>query len=386
MYWDNYSDVNFLVGVNGSGKSRYLKEIARQYSYSENYNVVAISNTIFDKFNIRGLNKLTANHGRYIVRDIIVDGLIRNEIDGEDFFNILDYLNFDKIIYVNFDFGKDFNFKSLDEIFYKKIDFDSPLIRGIKDFDFIIKIMNDFSYFDRDHGYVMKLDKSNLNFDNSSFAISIVLKFLRDAKICKIKVLLSKNKNKFNFIDASSGESHFLINIIFLYNNLNRNLKNIVLIDEPEISLHPKWQREYVLKLYDYFYKYNCQFFLATHSPLVISKVKTSKNDLYQDYIQKLRYKIFNVKNEKINEIQEDEDYSVESLYWDVFEILTPDNSFLSRYCVKLLDEMQEGKKSFNYVENEFKRMIANADNKVQKQVLIDIKEKFLSSRGKYDL
>uniref|UniRef100_UPI0038929207 hypothetical protein n=1 Tax=Acinetobacter baumannii TaxID=470 RepID=UPI0038929207 len=152
MYWDNYSDVNFLVGVNGSGKSRYLKEIARQYSYSKNYNVVAISNTIFDKFNIRGLNKLTANHGRYIVRDIIVDGLIRNEIDGEDFFNILDYLNFDKIIYVNFDFGKDFNFKSLDEIFYKKIDFDSPLIRGIKDFDFIIKIMNDFSYFDRDHG------------------------------------------------------------------------------------------------------------------------------------------------------------------------------------------------------------------------------------------
>ncbi|MDC5072602.1 hypothetical protein NRA08_16075, partial [Acinetobacter baumannii] len=68
MYWDNYSDVNFLVGVNGSGKSRYLKEIARQYSYSKNYNVVAISNTIFDKFNIRGLNKLTANHGRYIVR------------------------------------------------------------------------------------------------------------------------------------------------------------------------------------------------------------------------------------------------------------------------------------------------------------------------------
>ncbi|MEH2061316.1 MAG: AAA family ATPase [Nostoc sp.] len=46
----------------------------------------------------------------------------------------------------------------------------------------------------------------------------------------------------------------------------------VVLIDEIELHLHPKWQREIILALTRTFP--NCQFIVTTHSPQVISQVK----------------------------------------------------------------------------------------------------------------
>ncbi|MCX7049762.1 MAG: AAA family ATPase [Candidatus Sumerlaeota bacterium] len=46
----------------------------------------------------------------------------------------------------------------------------------------------------------------------------------------------------------------------------------IVLIDEIELHLHPKWQREVIPKMVEIFP--NCQFIITTHSPQVLSHVK----------------------------------------------------------------------------------------------------------------
>ena len=46
----------------------------------------------------------------------------------------------------------------------------------------------------------------------------------------------------------------------------------IILIDEIDLHLHPKWQRTVVPKLLDVFS--GCQFILSTHSPHVITHVK----------------------------------------------------------------------------------------------------------------
>lgn len=48
---EDFSEVNFLVGVNGSGKSRLLNTIGQRY-VKRNKNVIAISNTVFDKFRL----------------------------------------------------------------------------------------------------------------------------------------------------------------------------------------------------------------------------------------------------------------------------------------------------------------------------------------------
>lgn len=42
---EDFSEVNFLVGINGSGKSRVLNTIGQKY-LKRNENVIAISNTV----------------------------------------------------------------------------------------------------------------------------------------------------------------------------------------------------------------------------------------------------------------------------------------------------------------------------------------------------
>ena len=46
----------------------------------------------------------------------------------------------------------------------------------------------------------------------------------------------------------------------------------VILIDEVDLHLHPKWQRTVIARLIRTFP--NCQFVLTTHSPLVISDTK----------------------------------------------------------------------------------------------------------------
>lgn len=49
----------------------------------------------------------------------------------------------------------------------------------------------------------------------------------------------------------------------------------LVMIDEIELHLHPKWQRQAIRKLQDVFK--SCQFVITTHSPQVIGQIKAEK-------------------------------------------------------------------------------------------------------------
>jgi predicted ATP-binding protein involved in virulence len=88
--------------------------------------------------------------------------------------------------------------------------------------------------------------------------------------------LFFRNKNnpseKFSIDKLSTGEKTLVSKVLYLYLN---NIKNkIILIDEPELSLHPSWQNR-VLKLYETFaIENNCQIIIATHSPHIIGSAK----------------------------------------------------------------------------------------------------------------
>jgi len=77
------------------------------------------------------------------------------------------------------------------------------------------------------------------------------------------------NKN-FSIYDLSSGEYHILTTILALGFSLEDGA--IVLIDEPENSLHPQWQQEFMETLFEM-----CTFMkdghaiISTHSPLIVS-------------------------------------------------------------------------------------------------------------------
>ncbi|MEA3490540.1 MAG: ATP-binding protein [Campylobacterota bacterium] len=82
----------------------------------------------------------------------------------------------------------------------------------------------------------------------------------------------NKRGDKLSIDDISTGEKTLLSKVLYLYFKDIRN--QIVLIDEPELSLHPSWQNK-ILKLYETFAKENnCQIIIATHSPHIIGSAK----------------------------------------------------------------------------------------------------------------
>lgn len=103
------------------------------------------------------------------------------------------------------------------------------------------------------------------------------LKVLRDP----LRLVINKDNDEFHLTDLSDGERSLIAMVIDLSKRLamlNPFLNNplegcgVVLIDEIELHLHPKWQREIIEKFRTTFP--NIQFIMTTHSPFVIQSVR----------------------------------------------------------------------------------------------------------------
>jgi predicted ATP-binding protein involved in virulence len=77
------------------------------------------------------------------------------------------------------------------------------------------------------------------------------------------------NKGKeLSLTDLSSGEQH---EVVLLYELIFKTTPNtVVLIDEPEISLHVTWQKEFLRDLLAIIQLQQLQVIVATHSPSII--------------------------------------------------------------------------------------------------------------------
>ena len=74
---------------------------------------------------------------------------------------------------------------------------------------------------------------------------------------------------KLELIQLSSGEQHEVVLLYELIFNAEQNI--LVLIDEPEISLHVTWQKEFLNDLMKIIEIQNIQVIIATHSPSIIN-------------------------------------------------------------------------------------------------------------------
>jgi len=95
-------------------------------------------------------------------------------------------------------------------------------------------------------------------------------------------VIFTKNGTDIPIEALSSGEKQIVFRGAFLLKDIQSTKGRIVLIDEPEISLHPNWQ----IKILDFYknlfidenQKQTSQILLATHSPFVIHN-ENRRND-----------------------------------------------------------------------------------------------------------
>ncbi|MCU6237896.1 AAA family ATPase [Morganella morganii] len=127
-------------------------------------------------------------------------------------------------------------------------------------------------------------------FDSLTKKINLFIRFLNSKELAFKKVVVHKEVGfclvdesgvAIELSDLSSGEQNQIImlyNLIFL-----TNANTIVLIDEPEISLHVAWQKEVLTNL-ESVMKINSmpQMIIATHSPTLINGSWDRTLDLYE--------------------------------------------------------------------------------------------------------
>ena len=149
-----------------------------------------------------------------------------------------------------------------------------------------------FEWYRRQEDIENELIRDNAGYRDSSLEVirKAIGAFFPDFTEMRIRrrprqsMVIKKGKEEIEFTQLSQGEKCYLSLICDIARRLaiaNPKHPNplegegIVLIDEIDLHLHPKWQSEVVSKLMKVFP--NCQFFLSTHSSLVLSDVTRSQ-------------------------------------------------------------------------------------------------------------
>ncbi|EOD7313683.1 ATP-binding protein [Proteus mirabilis] len=123
---------------------------------------------------------------------------------------------------------------------------------------------------------ILKLKiKGNKLFFNKDIKLSTALINIIDSGLLKLDTISlkkTKSSEELEIEKASSGEQSVIMNILGISSVIKDN--SLILIDEPEVCLHPEWQERYIQLLIDIFKSFkNCHFIITTHSPQIISNL-----------------------------------------------------------------------------------------------------------------
>lgn len=358
-------DVSILVGINGSGKSTYLNEIAKYHLYNGK-TVIAIANTIYNKFTIKGAKAklFKTSRGKSIAKHSIKE--VINVLEND---NVKAFSNLSNVFkYINFQSRIEFKINNLNPDFREMIiHTDIFTNEQREDLLYFLNRSYHYSLIENENKFILAFGSNN---DFDAYKNVFFLKILNyEAKLRKLKVLsnieitLFKENNSFPLNHASSGELTLIASLMYISVNINDN--TVILIDEPENSLHPKWQVEYVKKLSELFYFYQPKIIIATHSPLIINGAELNIKNV--NIFKGLSYGEFNKQNADLK--------NVEEIYEDYFDLTTPKNRFISQLVIEKFNLLSEGEITYANFQNILYELIQNSYDNEQIQALKGILE-----------
>jgi predicted ATPase len=214
------------------------------------------------------------------------------------------------------------------------------------------------------------------NFEQN-FRYFALLRKLNVLSYDKIEVTKSDKSNSYNLLDSSSGEVCFLSSFIRSLPHLSNN--SLILIDEPEISLHPNWQMQYLSKLKHLLEGLsNVHVVIATHSPYIVSEVKSGNCWLV---------KVSAESGEPNSKLLPSPPYgwSIEQILLDVFGLVTTRNHFFFKHIDSILKEISTP----DFDREKIKKSIIELDrfdidnlreHDPMKKVVLKLKEKVASA------
>lgn len=375
--------VSILVGPNGSGKSSLMRSLAENCKYDTN--LIVISNTPHDRFkSFDGASRLTAGRinqtPAHIIKSEIADSLLDS---GADFYQISSILEL-------CGYEPKFGFELIPASKHPRV---PQLLSDAEEDTSVFSKLNgvhlragggiDYLNVENAANFIERHNPSEIvwiNAEASAFEFSRSSEFahvlkietlLKKAEIVhKIRVLLiRKNDGKEIEIEqASSGQIAMISTLFFM---ITRGKKNaLVMIDEPENSLHPSWQRSYVERVLAAMQYRRCSFLVATHSPLVVTGALGTDREMVN---------VFSVQNgvaEKLPlDVSEGTVRSVEDILWNAFEVITPANHFVSERLVEEISRFEKGEISKHDVLELIERMGARSIDERQHEFFDAVKK-----------
>ena len=267
---DEPLDLVVLAGSNGSGKTRILESILDYFqkivNYIENENVAGV---FFETDEQNCLNQGYDSNMLYLILNYYNDenNFERGRKVVEENLKV-----FPKIIYV----PTETNFQKVEIASpmlvreYKFLNIvDTGLIKDVPSYiaTRIIEMAND-----QEDTPMQEIRTAVFKEINEIFEIlDLDIKISGISKNAKsIPIFTNSSGDKFDINELSSGEKQLFLRTLAI-KMLNPE-NSIILIDEPELSLHPKWQQR-IVDVYRKIGKNN-QIIIATHSPHILGSVR----------------------------------------------------------------------------------------------------------------
>lgn len=324
--------VAILVGPNGAGKSNFLRGLAIDLRYSRN--LAVICNTAYDRFaGMRGIKRISASRAARSPK-AVVKNAVAHTLDDDDsrFYQISKILE-------HCGYRGRIGFKVEVKGRRKYLDPQAILEAGgdPRDIDLATGF---FERFDPNEILWVGESGSQLMYSQGrEFASVLRLEdplrkqgYLRD-----INVYLDRTGGPvIELLSASSGELALMSSLLFLI--ANRDGEPVVLVDEPENSLHPNWQRQYVDKLLSALEYRSATVVIATHAPLIVTGALASSRDLVSvfqiDHGNAIRIDL----NDSTRSTE-----SIEAILWRAFDIITPASHYVSEELVGVVSQLEQG-------------------------------------------
>ena len=267
---DEPLDLVVLAGSNGSGKTRVLESILKYFQDNLNYKQNNIEVGIF--YEEKEKNCISNVRDFFSELESFSYCEANNPLHEKhiEIKNKLDILP--KIIYV----PTEINFQKMDVASttlvqeYKFINVvNTNLIKDIPSYIATKMISAMLKNKNEKVGDVQKkvFNKINEIFENLSIDVKVE-DISQDGR--NITLFTNSSGDEFDINELSSGEKQLFLRTLAI-KMLNPE-NSIILIDEPELSLHPKWQQ----KIVDVYRKIgkNNQIIIATHSPHILGSVR----------------------------------------------------------------------------------------------------------------
>lgn len=341
--------VAILVGPNGSGKSRYLRELAEKYRHT---NLLIMSNTPYDRFaGMRGIKRISAGRSgqtpTHIVKNAVAHSLDSDDSNFHQISAILHYCGYLQRFGFRLEPGRRYGI-SFEELHGLVVDNEAqaeddadpslPGSRSISDGDL-----------DRALSFIQRHDAAELVWveaASSAIEFSLVREFAsilrwetflrRHEIIGRIDVLLQRRDRRAEVIEmrlASSGQLALISSLLFLITQAGR--RPLILVDEPENSLHPNWQREYVDKLLAAMAYRDATIVIATHAPLIVTGALGEKRGGVS--VCEVRDGVPAPLNIEAGATPS----SIEEILWRAFDVVTPANHFVSEQIVQAISRYE---------------------------------------------